>query len=292
MPYKHINPGLIGLLTERAASTTQADVYTRTGFSMNFDERYPVNRIAVPNLQEIYVQFDMAFSSVGGSDQYICCVDYLAYNNNSVNVYRNGRDFRMYRYTNGSGARIGDPIASLETGQLNRYMIHVVSDKSSGLFEVWQNNNLIGTYAGNTLNGNPITFVSFGSGGAYVSNLMISDEPISYYERAVIMPVAETVTDWTQEGDMYTATASGQSLLQTVDKSLLKTQIGANANIVSVQPTGTAFVNGGELTIKAQDSDGNDYPAPIEKADAIWIPALSVNCTIDDLPTSIGWKVE
>lgn len=79
----------------------------------------------------------------------------------------------------------------------------------------------------------------YGGKKFYISELIISDEFISKDEKIMVLPVSGTITDMEAgEGGFYTATETGQTLLQRVDVAALTSANRANTPITGIAVMG------------------------------------------------------
>lgn len=135
----------------------------------------------------------------------------------------------------------------------------------------------------------------------YFSNLIVSDEPISEKEKIIKLPISATATDMTAgENGMYTATAAGQTFLQTPDITTLAQQFSGESKITGIQVVGNpAYKNSTGLeTMIGLSKSGNvttehgSYTLGTDSTALVMDGWGLSGVTLNDLPNmQFGWKV-
>lgn len=130
-----------------------------------------------------------------------------------------------------------------------------------------------------------------------IGELIISDEYFPPSEKIIALPVANTTTDMTDNGDgSYTATAEGQTLMQTIDTAQLLTQIGEGNTLTGFALIGNpAYYDGDGLSRLASmrgSTEKENVALPTDTAGKI-LSSWSDNVPQTDFANlSLGWKAK
>ena len=151
--------------------------------------------------------------------------------------------------------------AEYSTQKYYEFLIEIVSDATNGVLKIIFDSKLIFSYEGNVMDGDDITSLYFSlsyNDCIYLSNLIVSDEPIRIAEKIISLPIASTTATMADNGDgSYTATEVGQSVMQTIDTAALEQEIGKGNVITGIQLVGNPayFEGDGLTTVQAMRGD-------------------------------------
>lgn len=252
MSFKYINPGFnVGDFTQAGAGRAKAvSDYTSSGKSLYAKATYTVPEPS----KTMYASFSMTISgSVYATDGFSCFM-YDINKGNKTGAFFAGT---IDAYTNGSKVE-SKPI----TSSLKRfYHMEIKSGETDGEIRIFEDGVLKYEATGiNVMNGENIGFIEMYSRNIDVcySDLIFSNEYFPVSERVIALPIAETTSTMTDNGDgSYTATEADQTILQTVDVEKLKESIGEGNTITGFAIVGNpAYYSGDEITTIAGIRNG------------------------------------
>ena len=254
MSYKYINPGYGGLFDSfsAAAGYTQESHATRSKTGVLFTTSESTATKNLPAGKEFWLKYDITITS-GGTDGTILRFDSAS---SYCGFYARTNALSLYPVINGS--QLSSAVYTMASNSLpETFLIHIVSNASSGVFEVWANGVKVYDYSGNILSGADIASFSFwcSSSKKHFSNIICSDTEIGQAENVLILPatISSTMTD---NGDgTYTANNSGEYISQTVNSSSLT--IPATSTIKGIAVAGVpAYYDGEGISQLAAKIDG------------------------------------
>ena len=255
MAFKYLNPGYGSWLGD-------SDVVTiENNFTYNPEHGVSFQKVATNTYNETRIPLPQAFTS----DIYGKFNLYYDYGNSQIRYFALGAtvaNSNDYFYNNCIGIRINNNIIQLASGRgsitdgssygiyynvttLNQIQFHVhIGDSASTSYGkiIVNDREFYGTNASSIANFSSakyfsINFLTSSNHGdkLYISELMISDEPISPKERIIILPTTSTDTDMSAgESGIFIANAANQTLLQGVDTSMFSAEYGADSKVTSV----------------------------------------------------------
>lgn len=313
MSFRYLNPGLVSLLDSNSTATQSTDpTYSKTGSSLQLEanKSFTINLPAITSCSDIWIRFDGYFSNRLDIFFHIPYAEY-EYDYVTVVIEQDKKvSGRVNWAPNGYGRFTGFASDNnvVERNAVNRFLFHI----KYGSYETF--------YCDFSLNGsdaqratfsgeggiyfapayNFTTFNNPSSQGIFISNIIISDEPLLIDEQVITLPVSTTDTDMTESGGLYTATDAGQTILQTPDVAdLIATYYGAprvTGVMVSANP---AYRTGEDLkTLTSIDKTGgtitdhNSFILGLNTHGAVKDGRSLSNTNLSDLADmQFGWKV-
>lgn len=134
------------------------------------------------------------------------------------------------------------------------------------------------------------------------SNIIVSDEYISPYERIVPLTVSSTITDMTLDSETYVADTASQTLLQSVSTTALEEEYGSDAKVTGVALIGNPAyevddIIGSLTSITKQNGTVTDHEniTLLTDSDAMILSsfAMPTDTTVADLADiQFGWRTE
>lgn len=303
--YKYINAGRLGLLDTLNKSGTQyTENYTYNPVSgLSFTNTNTYSRHKLPTGKEFWMKFKMYQTRTnlsfhddfigfyGASEKATISADEVKDNTVMYAIY-----YTASKYTENVFELLKKTPIDIE--------MHVKSDATAGIFEIFANNVMIHTYTGNVMNGADILYAgiydTLSRGGIIFSDIIIQNTGRIGMEHVIEIPVkATTATGWTANTDgSYTTETTGASLLQTIDVDALKTKIGATSNLAvkSIAVAGyPAYYNAdGELNAMKTIVKSGDTTQEIE---TVTLGSLSTDCMLTtpiakNPITAMAWTVD
>jgi len=294
MSFKYINPGYAKLLNDVFTQNTNASRNPESG-GLNIIGNSNVNAILpIPAATKtLYMSFGLYRTGWGNN------CDFLAVN--AAGLKKTGLSMSDHlgveRYViNGSSTQLSKLYSLNNT--YNKYHIKIVSHATEGVLQIiFNGQHIVNLTNQNIMDGDDITGVYFSmSWDAYVSNIIISDEPISPTEKIIALPVSATTTDMQDNGDgTYTATEAGQTVMQTVDAASLAATIGEASKITGICAiVNPAYYDGDGLSsIKAMkgEAEQGSFALGTDTTGAASASWKENDISIADLGRmSLGWK--
>lgn len=249
MSFRYVNPGYVYLLNP-GLSTSQFTgfEYSKTGVAFQLTDTV-VGGVTIPQFQQgndFWARFDVYLKNSMQVYLYVPSANssgfYLYYNPLNSNLYRvcavyNGTEKEI---STGTATELG-----IINGAINTIVGHVVyGDINTACVEVFINNKKFSTSAPNAITWSTsyhhktVWFYSKEFNTRF-SNIIFSDTEISPKEQVIALPISATATDMAAgAGGMYTATAAGQTLLQTPDITALAQQFSGESKITGIQVVG------------------------------------------------------
>lgn len=293
MSFKYINPGYANLFTTPGLySQSTNSLYSKTGTAMQLGDAHPAS-LSIPSLSDLWVKFDYY---KGNLYRWIQC--YLN-GNSSIGIHGTDDNRVLLFYTD---------YYSLNDSSINTILLHF--DSAANTADIWIN-GVKGTQIQNAgLSGSVITQLTMSPSGYgdkyaswcnnWISNIIVSDSEIFVNENVAILTAASTNTTMTDNGDgTYSATAAGQTILQTVDTSKLSAAAGtSNLTITGIGVAGNpAYYNSTGLTALTAISETSGTTTEhstktlTATATAGVLDSWQDNMTITQLAaTTLGWK--
>lgn len=301
---RYLNPGYKNWLTIGASSrisevTDAKKTKTGIGFINSWGDS---NHIQLDARGEIYCKFDFYYMQdssfqlqVGefADGSYV----YNGFSYNSSNSQQTARIAGVANYVEKPVANWSD---MFKRGKVNSALFHLkYTDSEKGFMTLQFNDSVI--TSGETENLLPrsskIRF-SF-SGTDAISNIIISDDPISIKEQIVSVPAGEIFTEMDFSDGLYTADSAGQTFLQSVNLNSLINEFGAASKVTGVAVVGNPAFRTGEglSTITAISQKGgviSEHSAANVPADSSVVQAtfsLSDTTLADLQNIQLGLKV-
>ena len=252
MSFKYINPGFnTGDFAQAGAGRAKAvSDYASAGKSLYAKATYTVPEPS----KTVYASFSMIATSSSYVTDGISCYMYDINKGNKTGISIAGT---TDTYVNGNKAD-SKPVPS----SLKRfYHMEIKSGETDGEIRIFEDGVLKYEATGiNVMNGENIGFIEMYSRNIDIcySDLIFSNEYFPPSERVIALPIAETTSTMTDNGDgSYTATEADQTILQTVDVEKLKESIGEGNTITGFAIVGDpAYYSGEEITTIAGIRNG------------------------------------
>ena len=250
MSFKYINPGYAGLLQNQNPSY-KANVVNATGKSKTgkaFTCRQ-FNFFKIPSTlanDEIWLKCDayitkkrsLYFGEGYGTNSL----------QNGVNFSMGDSSFSLYIWYSHYSSQLTsiyytDDIAA-ETGlkldAINSIWLHIkYGDAGTGFLELQINNKRFDKIQDRKFSADDKTFGvidTYASNTACFSNIIVSDEYVDPYEEIISLPITSTETDMTFNSDteIYTATATNQTLMSSVDLETVINDYGSDSKVTGI----------------------------------------------------------
>lgn len=317
MSFKYINPGSVSLLDGNVTQDTDL-VHSNTGLSYRTNSFK--NGVHIPYFQSTtyYLKFDIYVppSPVGSSMNCYIRFPYVSrYYANDVDVsfYIDSTIFYSLLYANGSnyfGNSGGISNTSLNLKANNINTIYFVlscganeNDNNTYFYMIVNNTKRICNFS---------TFNKFKSSSYtdllsiwfsslnyayYISNIIFSDSPIDYSEKAITVPISEVYTDMSSlSSGLYVADSVDQSLLASLDINSLLNDVSANSKVTGIMVSGEPIYTTGEGEVsvisKSNDSvtEMNTIALSENSLQSLFF-GWDTNITLNDLSnTQLGFK--
>jgi len=175
---------------------------------------------------------------------------------------------------------------SIPTEQQLNMELHVKSDSSSGIIELFINSKLIFTFSGNILNGDDISYYYIGGKKIDVAEYCTTLDIDSYYpvvpiissiiisntekigsEEVLELPVKDTTTDWIKQQDgSYVAEDTNKTLFQSIDYQTFLSELNSKFNTSTDILIKTIAIQG-ENSYYNKDSDMKSLDILIKQED-------------------------
>lgn len=198
-----------------------------------------------PSSSEIYCRFDfyytndsLYFGEAGYSASYNIWNGFvLNLGSNYASVIKFVQSKSSYLYSSTNAKLIG-----LKYDAINSALFHLKwADSENGFMELQIND-----YMCNRVESADLTprvskaNLLFQNNKIPISNIIISDEPISIKEKVVAVPISNIATDMTYDSEtgLYTASAVNQSLFANLDVSNLVANFGSDSKVTGVAVVG------------------------------------------------------
>ena len=234
MSFKYINPGYAELLDVSGGTTIADAAKSKTGVSFwQPTQGKGINIAEIPT--ELYGKFDVYLPSGTGMD---ISVDITFCGYCGVHIRGYSREWTIYGYYAGTS-----------------YFSHTKQVIYDAVNTIWFNAKPTDVGDCLTIKANGVeigkkTGISFNTTSRYIeiysnsrlapiSNLILSDTEIHPREQVVTLPVKDTETTMTANGDgSYTASAANQQILQSVDVAALLAEYGEDSEIRGISLMG------------------------------------------------------
>lgn len=288
MSYLYLNPGygnLFDSVLDQASYTQVLNADSETGKSFHSCGRRAVT-FPTP-MSEIWLRCDYRPYGNSGlfevdirSASWFHCV-YHSNGSNTISLYLNSRNVSSYYF----GSR------------WQRFLMHLKSDLTNGVFEVWEDEDLKYSFTGNVGNGEGITDCLFTSthSDKNISQIIISDSQINWTENVIIIPTTLSST-MTNNGDgTYSATSSGEYVNQTIDSASLRNICSANTVITGLCIAGRPAYSDGvgidTMQAMADNTVVGECQLSSSSAKSIFF-GDRVNKPIGTISGTYGWKAK
>ena len=211
--YRYINPGYATLFPnyiDEALKQLTDSTQSKTGVSFWGDGYGELQNIPV-STKELWIKVDYYTLTTSQTPKIYIRTEntYCAVDNNKI-------------YVNGTNKTTHS--ASIKE-RIDTIWLHLKSDATNGVFEVWVRGTKQYEFIGDVLHGEDIKKIHLSSGTLYenrrcsISNIIVSDSPISLTEQVVTIPCTITADMTKNEDGSYSATAVNQSLEYAIDAS-------------------------------------------------------------------------
>lgn len=313
MSFRYVNPGYVYLLdSDVTATQITGNTYSKTGVA--FTQTNSDAGVTIPQFAEgddFWAKFDVYIpDNVNSNFIFSSPSTYKAGLEASFYPYNSSRICQLYAdFRNGAGMKAivaGQPeVVGIKLGDVNSFAVHVVyGDASTALVEVFANKEryyLDGYSIAYSTSYPPIAKLYATNTDIKFSSVIFSDTEISPKEQAIALPISATATDMTAgENGMYTATAAGQTLLQTPDITALAQQFSSESKITGIQVVGNPAYKtstGLETMIGLSKSgtvttEHGSYTLGTDSTALVMDGWGLSGVTLNDLPNmQFGWKV-
>ena len=247
---RYVNPGFFEWLPVILSNTSGGNISdaTKSKTGTAFSNSYYGNYIPLP-YGEFWCKFD--FYAVTNSYFYIGEFrnNTTIYNAIILRLTSSGK-FGVEVYVKNSSntfvAETNYQEYGIKINAINSALIHWKwADTENGFFNVQINDRVLGSFESANLipfDSSVIKFFLYNNGNqnAPISNVIISDEPISIKEQIVALPISGVETDMTYDSEtgIYTASAANQSLLASVNVADLISDFGSDSKVTGVTIAG------------------------------------------------------
>lgn len=252
MAFKYINPGYANLLDTDTGTTVEGAKYSRSGVALwQPEEKCGIMLAEAPT--ELYGKFDVYLHRESDSSEDNFEVRVALAGWHGVRISKRYDDW----YVSGilhlssviSATGSTDYLSFKERSHLklediNTFYFHVKykPDTREGSVSLIVNGAELGTssYEGDAIfqESKLLEIVSTARHGV-LSNIILSDREIDPREQVVLLPSTLAETTMTDSGNgIYTATAAGQTLLQTADTTSLAAAYGEESQVTGIALVG------------------------------------------------------
>ena len=307
MSFKIINPGYA---PESNATQKTDPLYSNTGVS--FRSTSFLSGIHVPyyNFSVYYLKFDLYIPSNPVNSQVVHVrLPYFLHTNYADNLmfYMSSNLFyyRVYYGSNVLEDNISNTLIGLKINGINT-IYFVLSPGNNGTaycYMIINNSRRIANYAFSD-NISPTNsdlfsiYVSSSSYDYYVSNIILSDSPIDYSEKAIAIPISEVYTDMSSlSSNLYVADSVDQSLLASLDINSLLNDVSVNSKVTGIMVAGEPmYTTGvGEVSVISKSNDSVTEKGTIALSENSLQSAVfgwGTDITLNDLSNiQLGFKV-
>ncbi|WP_294157808.1 hypothetical protein [uncultured Selenomonas sp.] len=308
MSFKYYNPGYPNLFDTAGGTSVTDTALSRTGVSF-WQASSSLQSIKFKSIpQEIFCKFDFFLHYDEQSD-----TDYDIYVRTSwpysgVAISKTNRYSKLIAYVSGDDTQIISTRDELEfqntthliRNQVNSIFFHFKLSDDAGTYELYANGMKLKESTGRvSLQSSPyLTFAST-KAVAPLSGIILSDTAFDRRESILRLPTSGIETDMkANEDGTYTASAAGQTLLQTVDAAAMVDAYGGASKV-------TGFLTVAYPAYRTED--GLDQLTQVMKKDGVLtdcgsasvgkettgltIVAHEVDMTVADLAgVQVGWK--
>lgn len=244
MAFRYVNPGYVYLLGSKAQATQYtSNTYSNTGVA--FTQTRNSTSAFLPSFNEgddFWAKFDVYSDATSTTF-------YLRFPNTDgkfVYIFYSGNYFEIcaptdkYKIASGVFESVG-----LKLNGINSFVVHVVyGTADTAKVEIRINGGQWITSTGKAIEYSAVD--SYKSARlysnlatAYFSNVIFSNSEINPKEQVTRLPISATATNMIAGASgMYTATAAGQTLLQTPDITALAQQFSNGSKITGIQVVG------------------------------------------------------
>lgn len=236
MSFKYVNPGYSALLNSGISATD----YDSSTYNPSNGIAFRANTTAIAltfdsGTKEIWVKLGIYLTTTDLPRVYI-------YNTSSVVTGIRINTTFIYIFNYVSNASTTANYSTILNGY-HEFLMHIKSDTTNGIFQIYLDGTSIYSYSGSVNNGLDMPGLYLHSAGTsgtgaanYFSNLIVSDSEILTTEKVAILPMTNTVNEWTDDGT-YSVSATGKKIVQTPDILTLRNNIGSTSiiNVKSLQ---------------------------------------------------------
>lgn len=251
---RYINPGYKDWLTiEASSSITEINDTSKTKTGIAFYNSYYNNyaQFDFPANGEIYCKFDFFYTAgqrcnivVGESKAH------ANYNNLSMDVQGGNAAFSLYtksKYTSDILPKIYYSSCGIKPNAVNSALFHLkwATENENGFIDFQINDYIFDRIESEDLvpySTTQLRFLLYTYNYSPISNIIISDEPISIKEQVVAVPISNIATDMTYDSEtgLYTASEANQSLFANLDVSNLVANFGSDSKVTGVAVVGNS----------------------------------------------------
>ena len=313
MSFRYVNPGYVYLLDSNVTATQITDsTYSRTGVA--FTQTNSSAGVTIPQFKQGYdfwAKFDVYIPS-GENTGFYCQIPnhssarlFISIDGNSIYESFFYFAYASANYNTKTFARGNDEKLGLKRNTVNTFVLHVVyGDSDTAKAELFFNGakyEKINEEIIYSASQPKIVKIYAYTTGNKFSNIIFSDTEISPKEQVIALPISATATDMTAgAGGMYTATAAGQTLLQTPDITALAQQFSGESKITGIQVVGNPAYKAstGLETMVGLSKSGNvttehgNYTLGTDSTALVMDGWGLSGVTLDDLSNmQFGWKV-
>ena len=314
MSFRYVNPGYVYLLDSNVTATQiTGNTYSKTGVA--FTQTNSSAGVTIPQFKQgddFWARFDV-YIPPAGTGVKVCI---LPPNSGSygfrmeIGSSETSDCFFWHRYSTTDGRYFAKGKSSelgLIRGAINSISLRFkfVNGQDAVIYVIIGNlvfssegkNFILPYYA----NEPKITKIFADSTNVKFSNIIFSDSEINHKEQAIRLPISATATDMTAgAGGMYTATAAGQTLLQTPDITTLAQQFSGESKITGIQVVGNPAykTSTGLETMIGLSKSGNvttehgSYTLGTDSTALVMDGWSLSGVTLDDLSNmQFGWEV-
>lgn len=313
MSLKIINPGYVSLLANVNAKQTTEPLYSNTGVS--FFSASNTSGIHVPYFESstCYLKFDLYIPPVPNSNQNFYVVLPYITRNYLFDCSLNFSNSTVYWYitedNNSHNGNVQPALSSLKYGSINTFYFTCSVRFSSAAHFSLIINNVSQLFYFSTLkktksSSNPdllSIYCKYDSSDYpkyYISNIIFSDSPIDYSEKAIAVPISEVYTDMSSlSSNLYVANSADQSLLASLDINSLLNDVSVNSKVTGIMVAGEpVYTTGvGEVSVISKVNDSVTEKGTIALSENSLQSAFvgwDTDITLNDLSnTQLGFKV-
>lgn len=243
MSFKYLNPGFPGLLDVTGGTLVTDESLSRTGVAFwQKDDSQGMNFSSLP--KEIYCKFDFfLYYDKDSATDYEINVR-TNYPSSGVSIVKTNTYTQLLSYVYGDRTYISSTAKEMDfqekthlvRNQVNTIFFHVkTSSQSDGVFELYANGTKIVNSTQRISLQEPVVMViSSTKAVAPLSGIIVSDEAFDLRESILKIPGGIETDMKANEDGSYTASAEGQTWLQTVDVAALAETYGGASKVTGL----------------------------------------------------------
>lgn len=312
MSFKIINPGYVSLLANENVTQTTEPLYSNTGVS--FFTVSSISGMHVPYFESstCYLKFDLYIPSSPSSSQYLYVILPYFMKNNTFDVRlsfsSSSIEYSVYDNITYYSGNLSFASLNIKYGGINTFYLTCSITLQNSAYISLIVNNASKIFAFSMTKSKSSGFDDLLSiycrydGSSYpkyyVSNIILSDSPIDYSEKAIAVPISEVYTDMSSlSSNLYVADSVDQSLLASLDINSLLNDVSVNSKVTGIMVAGEPmYTTGvGEVSVISKSSDSVTEKGTIALSENSLRPAVfgwDTDITLNDLSnTQLGFKV-